>query len=110
MVEECQGLRTKSSRRRRLSGVPKKTKKENKEETEIREEQQEPKQPVPSRRKIKARPAPVLTKPNERRSYSEVLNAIRTNVETMDAGAEVSSVRRKRTGDIMVELVPGTKS
>lgn len=46
----------------------------------------------------------ILIKTDERKSFAEVLREIRNNVKPEDVEVEVKSMRRTRTGGILVEL------
>lgn len=79
-----------------------------KQEEEL--QQRKVKRKDPPKKKSKARPAAVIIKPSAGKSYSDILGTIRSSVKPADTGAEIRAVRRTRTGDVLVELGPGTKS
>lgn len=83
--------------------VQKKKKGKNKNEEKKKEESR-------PQRKPKRQSAAVIIKPAEGKSYADILGQIRSNIKPSDIGAEIKTVRKTRTGDVLVELGSGTKS
>lgn len=61
------------------------------------------------RKSLEARPEALLIKVGEGKSYAEILGTIRKDVNPEASNAEIRSVRRTRTGDVLLELGPKTK-
>ena len=64
--------------------------------------------PAVGRKPPQRKPDAVLIKPAQGRSFSEVLAGIRKDVKPETAGAVIRSVRKTRSGDVLVELGSGT--
>ena len=60
----------------------------------------------PVRRK---RPEAVLIKPADGKSYAEVLGKIRQKIKPEETEAEIRSIRRTRTGDVLLEMSNNSK-
>lgn len=62
------------------------------------------------KRKVRPRPKALLVKVEENKTFAEVLNKIRKNANPEDLQTEINSVRRTRSGDLLLELGKNTKN
>ena len=61
-----------------------------------------------TRKRRRTRPSALLIKPTEGKTFAEVLSEIRYRMKPEENGAEVSSIRKTRSGGVLVELGPKT--
>ncbi|KAL7723970.1 hypothetical protein ACLKA6_017963 [Drosophila palustris] len=62
------------------------------------------------RTRTRIRPDAVLIKPAEGKSYAEVLSDLRRTVKPEDSESDICSIRKTRTGDMLLELSKGSKT
>lgn len=105
---EGDGFRQVLSKKERKKAKAKERQEKRREEAAKAPATQAPK-PKSIQRRPKTRPDAVLIKPADGKSYADVLGAIRTSIKPGDNGAEVRCVRKTRSGEVLVELGPGTK-
>ncbi|XP_044316453.1 uncharacterized protein LOC123037863 [Drosophila rhopaloa] len=63
-----------------------------------------------SKVRSRSRPEAVLVKPAEGRSYAEVLRELRENLKPDETDTAIRSVRKTKSGDLLLELAKGSKS
>lgn len=63
-----------------------------------------------SGKRRRLRPEALIIKPAQGTSYADVLEEIRSKVRPQESETEVQSIRRTRTGDVLLELGPNSKN
>ena len=80
----------------------KKKKKKNEKKTEESKKRTSPKTKVEVKKR--AMTEAIVLKPSDGKTYAEILSGIKGRVNPSDHAAEIKSIRRTRTGDVLLEL------
>lgn len=60
--------------------------------------------------RMRTRPAAVLVRPAEGKSYAEVLRNLRKNLKPEESDSNILSVRKTKAGDMLLELAKGSET